>query len=142
MIPAMSYAAISRDQYSVLFPQSAMHAGSLGWKKSPIPTWGENPLLAGPVMLGETRTAAEQLRWEEGQGIAFKAASQAANEAAVSASVAHAVNLEESKIVPDPSITAMRAGLTEKSIWPYLAIGGAGVLGIGLIVYAMRSNHG
>lgn len=137
----MSYAAIPRADYSVLFPQSATHAGSPSWTKSPIPSWGENPLRAGPYMLGAVEmTEAERLR-AEGQASAAAAANQAASSAAIHASVTHAVDLEESKFVADPSVATMRTEYTETS-WPYLAIGGAGVLGVGLIVYALRSRRG
>jgi hypothetical protein len=133
----MSYAAIAPAQYQELFPQFATHAGSTGWTKSPIPTWGENPLRAGPYAVGETE--AER---NAGMAIAAANAGAAAHEAMLSASVTHAVTDEEGKVTTDPNLTAMRAEYTKTSLWPYLAIGGAGVLGIGMIIYAMRPRRG
>jgi hypothetical protein len=51
------------------------------------------------------------------------------------------VAIEEKKLA-NPNLDATRAQYTKVPIWPYLAVGGAGVVGIGMIVYALRSRHG
>ena len=47
----MSYVDIKPEYYRMHQPDSPWHAGSEGWKSSPIPSWGVNPNLVGPPRL-------------------------------------------------------------------------------------------
>jgi len=48
----MSYNEITPSYYQLLQPGDPWHAGSTGWTRSPSPSWGNNPRLAGPRRQG------------------------------------------------------------------------------------------
>lgn len=137
----MSYASIHQAEYSVLYPHSMTHAGSYGWTRSPMPSWGENPLRAGPAVLGETE--AER---NAGMAIAMQAAGAAAQKASDSAAIVGSANQivaqEDKQIATNPELTELRQQYEKVSAWPFVAVGVAGLAGVALIVYSMRRRHG
>jgi hypothetical protein len=132
----MSYVEISPNAYSELYPHSDTHAGALGWKRAYAPGWGNNPLRAGPAMLGMT--------YEEGmvlaQQSAGKAAQQASDSAAITGSASQAVTIEDKIIVDAPSVVAARQQATKVSPLLYAAVGASVLVGVGLIIYAGRRH--
>lgn len=138
----MSYAEIPRSDYSVLFPQTATHAGSLNWTHSPIPSWGENPLRAGPSSLGATLTEAQRAALVA-QATQQVRTDQIAREIPIQAQ--QAIAEEEKKIAADPNVArveAEREAYSKTPIWPYLLLGGTCLLGVGIITYMLRTRHG
>jgi len=135
----MSYAAIAPSAYTELYPNSPTYAGSLGWKKSYMPNWAENPRRAGPSSIGETE--AER---NAGLAIAAAAASAAANRASenagISASAAETVKRENATITDSADVVQARAASTTPSKVPMIAVAVSCVAGIGLIGYAMKKR--